>query len=145
MLTTKVITPKQGESYYAKENYYSTEESVKHSQWIGKGAKKLGLTGKVKPKDFKKLLYGQLPNGTSFRTRKTERKGYKERAGLDCTLSAPKSFSILLLAGGREELEGAKQRAILKTIKIIERDYATTRVCIDGKVRVINTGNIKSC
>ncbi len=142
MLTTKVITPKQGESYYAKENYYSTEESVKHSQWIGKGATKLGLKGKVKPKDFKKLLYGQLPNGTNFRRRKNERDGYKERAGLDCTFSAPKSVSILALINGVKELEEAHKQAVLATLTLIERDYATTRVCRDGKVKVINTGNL---
>ncbi len=77
MLTTKVITPKQGESYYAKENYYSAEESVENSQWFGEGAKRLGLTGKVKPKQFKRLLYGELPNGTRFRTKKNERSGHK--------------------------------------------------------------------
>ena len=142
MLTTKVITPKQGESYYAKENYYSTEESVKHSQWMGKGATKLGLKGKVKPKDFKKLLYGQLPNGTQFRRRKNEREGYKERAGLDCTFSAPKSVSILALVEGRKELEKAHQQAVLDTLEIIERDYATTRVSKGGKSTVINTGNL---
>ena len=109
---------------------------------MGKGAKKLGLTGKVKPKDFKKLLYGQLPNGTSFRTRKTERKGYKERAGLDCTFSAPKSVSILALVFGRKELEKAHSSAVLETLQIIERDYAGTRVSKDGKVKVVNTGNL---
>ena len=142
MLTTKTITPKQGESYYAKENYYSTEESVKHSQWMGKGAKKLKLKGKVKSKDFKRLLYGQLPNGTNFRTRKNERKGYKERAGLDCTFSAPKSVSILALVEGMKELEEAHKQAVLDTLQIIERDYSTTRVCRDGQVRVVNTGNM---
>ncbi len=142
MLTTKVITPKQGESYYAKENYYSAEESVDNSRWMGKGARKLGLKGKVKPKDFKKLLYGELPNGTKFRTRKKERTGYKERAGLDCTFSAPKSVSILALVFGRKELEKAHSSAVLETLQIIERDYAGTRVSKDGKVTVVNTGNL---
>ncbi len=142
MLTVKVITPKQGESYYAKENYYSAEESVENSRWMGKGAKKLGLKGKVKPKQFKKLLYGQLPNGTNFRRKKQERKGYKERAGLDCTFSAPKSVSILALVEGRKELEKAHRQAVLDTLKIIERNYATTRVSKDGKVTTINTDNM---
>ncbi len=142
MLTTKVITPRQGESYYAKENYYSAEESVENSQWMGKGAKQLGLKGKVKPKHFKKLLYGELPNGTRFRTKKKERAGYKERAGLDCTFSAPKSVSILALVEGRKELETAHKKAVLQTLKIIERDYATTRVSKDGRVKVVKTGNL---
>ncbi|WP_052056028.1 MobF family relaxase [Myxosarcina sp. GI1] len=142
MLTTKVITPKQGESYYAQENYYSAAESVANSQWMGKGAVKLGLKGKIKPQKFKQLLYGELPNGTRFRTRKTERQGYKERAGLDCTFSAPKSVSILALVAGRKELELAHKQAVLETLEIIERDYATTRVSKNGRVTVVNTNNL---
>ena len=142
MLTTKVITPRQGESYYAKENYYSAEESVEHSQWAGKGAEELGLKGKVKPKDFKKLLYGELPGGDPFRTKKKERQGYKERAGLDCTFSAPKSVSILALVAGDKRLEEAHREAVLRTLAIIERDYATTRAKRHGEVQVVNTGNL---
>ena len=142
MLTTKVITPKQGEFYYAQENYYSAEESVDNSQWFGEGAKELGLTGKVKPKPFKGLLYGELPNGTRFRTKKQERAGHKERAGLDCTFSAPKSVSLLALVEGREELEKAHKRAVRRTLKIIEQDYALTRATQNGQVKTINTNNL---
>ena len=142
MLTTKVITPRQGESYYAKENYYSAEESVEHSQWAGKGTEELGLKGKVKPKDFKKLLYGELPGGDPFRPKKKERQGYKERAGLDCTFSAPKSVSILALVAGNKRLEEAHRVAVLRTLAIIERDYATTRAKRHGEVQVVNTGNL---
>ena len=141
MLTTKVITPRQGESYYAKENYYSAEESVEHSQWAGKGADELGLKGKVKPKDFKKLLYGELPGGDPFRTKK-KRDNCKERAGLDCTFSAPKSVSILALVAGVKRLEEAHREAVLRTLAIIERDYATTRAKRQGEVQVINTRNL---
>ncbi|WP_156114296.1 MobF family relaxase, partial [Myxosarcina sp. GI1] len=142
MLTTKVITPRQGESYYAQENYYSAEESVANSQWMGKGAVKLGLKGKIKPQKFKQLLYGKLPDGTRFRTRKTERAGYKERAALDCTFSAPKSVSILALVVGRKELEKAHKQAVSETLEIIEKDYATTRVSKNGRVTVVNTNNL---
>ena len=142
MLTTKVITPKQGESYYAKENYYSAEESVENSQWFGKGARELGLRGKVKPKDFKKLLYGELPNGTKFRNRNPDNPKNKERAGVDCTFSAPKSVSILALVGGEEQVEQAHKKALLRTLKIIERDYAATRVKKNYQSRVVNTGNL---
>ncbi len=142
MLTTKVITPKQGESYYAKENYYSAEESIENSQWFGKGAKELGLRGKVKPKQFKKLLYGELPNGTKFRNRNPDNPKNKERAGLDCTFSAPKSVSTLALVGGDEQVENAHKEAVKRTLKIIERDYAATRVKKNYQSRVVNTGNL---
>ncbi|NJO93177.1 MAG: relaxase domain-containing protein [Hydrococcus sp. RM1_1_31] len=143
MLTTKVITPRQGESYYAKENYYSAEESVEQSEWIGQGAKKLGLKGQVTAKNFKKLLYGELPNGTRFRKRKKERAGYKERAGLDCTFSAPKSVSIQALVYGDKRLEEiAHREAVRRTLEIVERNYATTRVMVEGKIQVIKTHNL---
>ncbi len=115
---------------------------MENSQWFGKGAKKLGLIGKVKAKDFKKLLHGELLNGERFRTRNQERPGYKERAGLDCTFSAPKSVSIKALVEGRKELEKAHQQAVLRTLKIIERDYATTRVTKNRRVAVVNTNNL---
>lgn len=138
-----MITPRQGESYYAKENYYSAEQSVENSEWIGKGAKKLGLKGHIKAKDFKQLLYGELLNGTRFRKRKKERAGYKERAGLDCTFSAPKSVSIQALVFGDKRLEEiAHREAVRRTLEIIEKDYATTRVMVEGKVQVIKTHNL---
>ncbi len=137
-----MITPKQGESYYAKENYYSAEESVENSQWFGEGAKQLGLKGKVKPKQFKRLLYGELPNGTRFRTQKQQKKGRQEIAGLDCTFSAPKSASVIALVEGDLRVEQAHKRAVRRTLKIIERDYAATRARVDGEVKTFYTNNL---
>ena len=137
-----MISPGQGESYYAQENSYSAAQSVANSQWMGKGAAKLGLDGQVKSADFKNLLHGYLPDGTTFRLRRKEREGYGERAGLDCTFSAPKSASILALAAGQKEIEKAHRQAVEETLKIIEQDYVTTRVTNDGKVRRVHTNNL---
>lgn len=141
MLTTKVISTKQGESYYAQENSYSTAQSVANSQWMGKGAAKLGLNGQVKSADFKNLLHGRLPDGTRFRRNK-QRQGYLERAGLDCTFSAPKSVSILALVVGLKVIEKAHKEAVLETLKIIEKEYAATRATKNCRVQIINTDNL---
>ena len=141
MLTTSVISPAQGKSYYAQENSYSAAQSVANSQWMGKGAAELGLNGQVKSADFENLLHGSLPDGISFRQR-NERNSYKKRAGLDCTFSAPKSVSVLALAGGKKDIEKAHKEAVQETLKIIERDYATTRATKNGKVQKIKTNNL---
>ena len=73
---------------------------------------------------------------------RNERLGYKERAGLDCTFSAPKSVSILALVAGDKRLEEAHREAVLRTLAIIERDYAMTRATRQGEVQVVNTKNL---
>ncbi len=51
-------------------------------------------------------------------------------------------MSLLALAGGREELEKAHKRAVKRTLKIIEQDYALTRATQNGQVKLINTNNL---
>ena len=111
MLTLKTITPQQAWTYYKKENYYSDEEQQENSQWYGLGAKKLKLCGKIKEEDFKNLVFGKLPNGERFRG-KPKNKNHKERAGNDCTFSAPKSVSLLSLVKGDLDLEKAHRKAL---------------------------------
>ena len=84
MLTGKNISPKQGERYYAEDNYYSREKLQAGSQWLGEGAKQLGLSGPVDHESFEKLLHGYLPDGEAFRL-PPGRSDYQQRGGLDCT------------------------------------------------------------
>ena len=142
MLSAHTITPAQGQSYYTKENYYSLDEGIDNSLWTGRGAKNLGLRGSVKSSDFQNLLDGKLRDGTRFRSQRKLRPGYKERGGLDCTFSAPKSVSILALVENQKELEQAHQKAVLQTLKILERDYASTRVTKNERVVPVNTQNL---
>lgn len=142
MLSLKVITPKQGEHYYQKENYYSQEESKKNSEWFGRGAQKIGLQGNVEGDDLTCLVRGELPNGEKFRTRPPTHDNYKERAGIDCTFSAPKSVSIAALVNGDERLEEAHREAVKTALTVIEERYASTRVRIDGQRLVVSTQNL---
>jgi conjugative relaxase-like TrwC/TraI family protein len=104
MLTIGIIGPKQGESYYAAENYYSEEELLEMSQWWGKGAAKFGLSGVVSKASFKNLLHGTDPT-ENHRTRgKPSNSSYKERAGVDLTFSAPKSVSLNALVFSDQRL-----------------------------------------
>ena len=142
MLTTKVVRPGQAKHYYTKENYYTKEEANKHSLWSGRGAKVLGLNKGVDPEDFQKLVEGYLPNGEEFRAKRINRPGCKERSGLDCTFSAPKSVSIMALIKRDRQLEEAHRIAVKAALKVIEDRYTTTRVRQGSEQQVVWTNNL---
>ena len=135
MLTLKVITPKQAENYYNRENFYSQDEEFEQSQWLGNGAKQLKLRGAIAIEDYNRLCNGKVPNGKVFRKKRNESlTRNRERAGVDCTLSAPKSVSLLALVKGDRAVIKAHRKAVEKTMAIAEKRYAATRV-VKGEVR----------
>ncbi|MDJ0717499.1 MAG: MobF family relaxase [Prochloraceae cyanobacterium] len=141
MLSITTISPKQGEKYYRQENYYTNEEAKQHSQWWGKGAENLGLSGAIDSKDFKNLLYGKSPDGEiNLSGRKVDPD--KHRAGVDCTFSATKSVSIKALVDGERALIEAHKKAVEQTLKVIQERYAQTRVSTPEGRQVINTDNL---
>ncbi|MEM8714266.1 MAG: MobF family relaxase [Cyanobacteria bacterium P01_G01_bin.4] len=141
MLTTKTVPP-TAKDYYKEDNYYSKEDSEVQSQWQGKGAEKLGLSGQVNDEVFGLLLHGRLPDKTKFRRRPPTQADYKERGALDLTFSAPKSVSLLTKIGGDKELEQAHYRAVAKAIDYIEKHHAMTRIRQRGNRLKVNTGNL---
>ncbi len=60
MARPKNISASQASGYYDKDDYY-TKDSASPSAWHGKGAEALGLSGPVRPDDFKALVRGELP------------------------------------------------------------------------------------
>ncbi|NEQ46953.1 MAG: relaxase domain-containing protein [Leptolyngbya sp. SIOISBB] len=141
MLSLTVISANQGETYYTAENYYSTEENQAHSNWSGKGARSLGLSGQVQGSDFKNLLHGYSPKGDkTLSGRKINPE--KHRAGIDLTFSAPKSISLAALVGGNKALEQAHRTAVARTLEVIEERYAQTRVRMEEGRKAITTGNL---
>ena len=56
MLSTSNLSAHQAAHYYSKEDYYSQEEGVSPSRWLGEGAKKLNLSGNVNTETFQQLL-----------------------------------------------------------------------------------------
>lgn len=142
MLSSHNISAEMGSHYYQQENYYSDAEASLQSRWWGRGAERLGLTGQVDSEDFKQLLAGNLPGGESFRQRRATRTEYRDRAGLDLTFSAPKSVSLLALVFQDWRVVEAHKQAVDSVLQSIERDYAETRVRLDGKRVPVPTENL---
>ena len=134
MALAKNISAGQADRYYDRDDYYSNDAAAP-SQWHGKGARALGLNGLVWPEDFKALVRGELPDGTTL-----HRGGSNvRRAGTDFEFSAPKSFSIQALVVGDERLLKAHQQAVAIARQRIEATVAT-RVTQGGKTTVEFTG-----
>ena len=103
--------------------YYAKADTP--SRWIGEGAKALGLEGAVRRDDLIEVLQGRLPGGTDL-----SKRGGREadrRMGTDLTISAPKSFSILAIAGSDQRLAGLWDEAVNEAAKVIEREVIVAR------------------
>ncbi|MBU2804897.1 relaxase domain-containing protein, partial [Acidithiobacillus ferridurans] len=106
-------------------------------QWHGKLAEELGLSGAVSDKVLQDILEGRLPDGTIFAD---AAKNPERRAGNDLTLSAPKSVSIMALAGGDERIIAAHDAAVRKAMDYLESEVISARYGKGGK-ESIKTGN----
>ena len=127
----------------AKGIGYYSEKGGAPSRWLGEGARRLGLEGPVDEKVLTELLQGRLPDGTDI----SERGGRKasRRMGTDLTISAPKSFSMLV-AGAPPEERAALMRlwdeAVAEAARVIEREAITARRGGQGRAGVEYTGNM---
>ena len=112
-------------SYYLKEdNYYLKDvEGIERSMIGGRGAKLLGIEGKVTPEVFEKLI------DRDFNIQKA---GTPTRPGWDLTFSAPKSVSILAIVGGDERLLHAHSESVKDAMKVVEEQACQARI-VDGK------------
>ncbi|OKH17655.1 MobF family relaxase [[Limnothrix rosea] IAM M-220] len=127
MLTIATMTPAKAGSYY-KENYYEEEDQVEFSEWWGKGAESLGLSGQINdPKVFRHMLQGLTADGQT-KLRAAPPRGKEARAGTDLTFSAPKSISIAALVNGERQLLEAHNRVVDRMLNLIQERYAETRV-----------------
>ena len=127
-------------TYYSATGEYYAEGGLAPSQWLGKGAEALGLSGDVSPEVFKAALEGNLPDGTVLGT---IRNGEREHApGWDITFSAPKSVSTIALVCGDERLVTAHDAAVKSTLEFAEAHVAMTRIRDGEKVNEVNLGNL---
>ena len=129
----------QAAIYYENGDYYTKEEQQNSSCWFGFGAKKLGLEGLVAPDVFKKLLKGELPDGTIMHQGYNAKGKKTRRAGYDLTFSAVKSASILAFKDPR--IIAAHNKAVTTTLQRIEQQ-GSARVKINGVVTNKTTKNL---
>ena len=140
------VSAAQAENYYEKDDYYTqgleTEEDTQRasSQWVGKGAIALKLTGKVETSTFKQLLKGEGPSGQSLHARKIDLA--KHRAGTDYTFSAPKSVSIAGLIQKDWRVMTAHNSAVETALAVLEERYAQARVRTKEDRQRVTTGNV---
>jgi conjugative relaxase-like TrwC/TraI family protein len=128
----------QASSYYEADDYYA-EGGLSPSEWHGKGAEELGLSGDVDRERFRELLDGKVAGQQLG----TIRDGQLEhRPGWDATLSAPKSVSIMAEVAGDRRLIEAHGQAVKTALAHVETHMAATRVRHGGSVTRETTGNL---
>src|SRR5690606_344695 len=143
MLSHMVLTRQdigRAASYYedGADDYYAKEGDA--SEWQGRGAAELGLSGTVDSNRFRELLAGNIGNGQQI-MRSAVRNDSKERIGIDLTFSAPKSVSMQALVSGDARIIEAHDRAVARALAEAEA-LAQGRQKINGKTRIETTGNL---
>lgn len=139
MLSVQAIGNSARASHYfsAQDDYYSKDGA---GVWMGKGAERLGLHGRVDPQAFREMLDGKLPDGRSIHATFDATKARK-RNGWDFTFSAPKSVSMQALIGGDQRVVEAHQRAVGEALAMLEQQ-AIARKKVNGVSHRQTTGNV---
>ena len=141
-----VASPSQGVTYYERDGYYANDDPGHRetSNWAGKGAEELGLSGDVDPETFKDVLAGKVPDGSDRQLGKREKDGgIEHRPGRDATFSAPKSVSLAALIGGDRRVVDAHDRAVSRSLAWIERNAVETRLKDPQTGRMVRVGGQK--
>ncbi|CDH02243.1 MobF family relaxase [Xenorhabdus bovienii] len=143
MLSIKKIgnIKEAGNYYLSHDSYYNKDTGEVHSEWGGKGAEELGLSGTVDTDRFIELLEGKINGNTQLG--RTKVNGDLEHVpGWDFTFSAPKGASILALVGDDKRLIQAHQESVIEAMKFLEKNYAATRTYKDGKTHIEKVDNL---
>ena len=142
MLTIHVIkNADDAKEYHGIDNYYAKDslEAKASSQWWGKGAAALGLTGQIDTQTFGDLLDGKLPDGTQLG--RISDKGPVHRPGYDLTFSAPKSASIMGLVWQDKLILEAHDKAVNHALSYLEREASQTRKKVNGRLESVRCDN----
>ena len=124
--------------YYKTEGYYAQEsdEATQSSEWFGKQADAIGLSGSVDDKTFSDMLQGQTflsgPDGL-VHGRHMETGFSNRRPGEDITFSAPKSGSIAALVFGDKRLLKVHDDAVKEAMAYVEENIIQTRRKVNGE------------
>ncbi|ABW32306.1 conserved hypothetical protein (plasmid) [Acaryochloris marina MBIC11017] len=138
------------ERYYSESEVITDIDRMSTAVWVGSNAIVQKLGTYVKREDFKALSRGFLPEslksvagGAVQRIRgKKPNEEDKERLAHDLVLSAPKSVSMALHLEGDNRIFDAHMEAVLETFELLEREYAQTRIQVNGVRSVVDTGNM---
>lgn len=128
----------QAASYYEADDYYA-EGGLAPSEWFGKGADHLGLSGEVDRDQFRAMLGGRIAGEQLGTTRGGK---VEHRPGWDITLSAPKSVSIMAEVAGDKRLIAAHAAAAKVALVHAEKHMAATRIRNGAEVEREATGNL---
>ena len=128
----------QASSYYEADDYYAGD-GLSPSEWQGKGAEELGLSGDVDRDQFRDFLDGKVADQQLGTTRDGK---LEHRPGWDVTLSAPKSVSIMAEVAGDRRLIAAHGAAVKTALAHVEKHMAATRIRDGGAVNRAVTGNL---
>jgi conjugative relaxase-like TrwC/TraI family protein len=151
MVTAKTqYSLKNAQEYFEEHlcvgDYYDEGQRVA-GEWMGLGAERLGLSGKVHADDFLRLCENQHPATGEKLTQRlnTTRTNGDENAAnrrifYDFTFSPPKSVSLAGFLGNNERIFQAHTRAVQTALKEFEA-FAATRVRIGGTRNERLTGN----
>lgn len=139
MLSLKTVRPSQSAHYYARDNSQSIDRDAIIASLWGKGAEQIGLE-QVNAQQLSALLYGEDLEGKPL-TQKPPVSGHK-RAALDVTGSPPKSWSLAVLIGGKDELRTSHEKAITALLGYAEQNLAETRVWDSDERKRVQTGNL---
>ncbi|MEN4610241.1 MobF family relaxase [Pantoea agglomerans] len=138
MTVAPVASAADAAGYYSsKDNYYFLDDMP--TQWMGEGARELGLEGPVDLDTFTDIQHGNLPNGVMLG--KEVQGAHVHRPGHDFTFSAPKSVSMLILAGGDKRLLEAHHDAVKETLAIMEQTVSA-RDTKEGVTRIVTSGKM---
>src|SRR5437660_6645226 len=151
MVTAKTqYNLKNAEQYFDEHlcvgDYYNEGQRVA-GEWIGRGAGKLGLSGKMRADDFLRLCEIQNPSTGETLTQRlntTRIEGGENAANrrifYDFTFSPPKSVSLAVLLGKDDRILEAHARAVRSALREFEA-FAATRVRTGGAQNDRLTGN----
>ena len=134
------------EEHLAVGDYYDEGQRIA-GEWIGLGAERLGLAGKVRAEDFLRLCENQHPASGATLTQRlnTTRAESGDNAAnrrifFDFTFSPPKSVSIAGFLGKDERILEAHSRAVRLALREFEA-FTATRVRVGGAQSDRLTGN----
>jgi conjugative relaxase-like TrwC/TraI family protein len=124
--------------YYTVGDYY-TKGGEEPSEWGGRLAPELGLSGKVDPAAFQELLAGRVAGQQLGRHRVGGE--IQHHPGWDFAVNAPKSVSIMALVAGDERIIAAHEQAVTTALCYLE-EHAALRRREEGDIVHETTGRL---